>query len=122
MKATVSPKFQEAPESILLIRWGIVANSISSYWERTDQFVRLRLERCRLRRLLEGQLRGSRFKFVGHSRATGQLCQQGLEAVHREPLCGFMGVLLGLGRVGGFRRQNRIASLPFLSPLLILEQ
>jgi hypothetical protein len=48
-----SPKFQEAPEDILLIPGGITPNSLSSYWEQPQQLVSPRLQGSRFRRLFE---------------------------------------------------------------------
>jgi len=45
---------------MLLIRREIAAKSVSSYWERTDPFVGLRLEGRGLRHLSERQPRASR--------------------------------------------------------------
>ncbi len=51
------PKFHKIPEIILLIRGGIAQDSLSGYWERSDQFIGLGLHRRRLRHLPEGYTR-----------------------------------------------------------------
>ncbi len=56
-RAKVRPKFHKIPEIILLIRGGIAQDSLSGYWERSDQFIGLGLHRRRLRHLPEGYTR-----------------------------------------------------------------
>lgn len=86
----------------------IAVNSISRYWERTDQFVRSRLQGRRLGHLLAGQRAVSRSNPLGHAGPAGQLAQQRGEALYGKTVRRLMRGFLGLGRGGGLGRQNRI--------------
>src|SRR5487761_10767 len=116
------PKFRKGPESILLIPGGIEPDSLTGYWEQSEKLERPRLQRGGCRYLFECQVRVPRLQVVRHSRPAGQFRQQRLKTLYCKTVRRLVGMLLSLGRGGRFGRPNRIAALPFLGPLLILEQ
>src|SRR6266851_3130809 len=81
-----SPKFLGLRDSIPLIRLKKRQYSPSVYWQQSKQLVRPSLDGRRCRNLFERQLRIVRLQPVRVPRATRQLRDQTLKAVHREPI------------------------------------
>jgi len=90
----VNRKFQGHREGILLILRDITRDSISSYWQQTQQLVCPGLDRCEVRHLFECQAQVLRLEPVGNATARRQLRHQRLKAMDGKPIgrlmCGLL--------------------------------
>ena len=65
------PKFQNVSDSILLICWGIEENSVSRYWQQSEQLIGPGLQRSGVGHLLKGGAGIFRLQGVGDAGAAG---------------------------------------------------